>query len=133
MIDWGERYGATFTVRDVTGTTVVTGDQELIKEIFSADPELFANVPETFDVIFGPNSLAFKMGAEHLLMRKLMAPRFIRGCSLNSLTPAGLRARSFPTSRPCLRRPCACAPPAPKTSAACSCPGASAPGSSPLG
>lgn len=74
LSEWGAQYGATFTVRDITGTTLVTAEPELIKEIFSAPPETFVNAPASLDVLFGPRSLIFRHGEAHVQGRKLLSP-----------------------------------------------------------
>ena len=50
---WRARYGDTFTIRDLSGTTVVTCDPALVKQVFCApDSSTFGAVlPPSFDVL----------------------------------------------------------------------------------
>jgi cytochrome P450 len=71
---WRARYGDTFTLRDLSGTTVVTCDPEVIKTLFCArDREAFGAVlPPSFDVLLGRRSLLMLSGAAHQEERRLL-------------------------------------------------------------
>lgn len=80
MRRWHDRYGPTFTLRDLVGTSVVTSDPELIRQVFAMSaPEAFAaGAPESFDVLLGRRSLLMLPGAAHQPRRKLLNPAFCR-------------------------------------------------------
>jgi cytochrome P450 family 110 len=71
---WRARFGDTFTLRDLCGTSVVTCDPALVEELFRVrDGATFAAVvPESFDVLLGRRSLLMLAGAEHQQERKLL-------------------------------------------------------------
>ncbi|MFO7564581.1 MAG: cytochrome P450 [Enhygromyxa sp.] len=75
---WRERFGPTFTVNRLGIPTVITGDPELIAQIYAAkDPDLYAAaVPEPADVLLGAGSLLLRSGEAHKNERKLMMPPF---------------------------------------------------------
>jgi cytochrome P450 len=72
---WAKEYGDPFTIPTVNGTVVITGDPELIKTIFAADPELYG--PWAVDALgptLGQRSVFMLEGAKHTRERKLLAP-----------------------------------------------------------
>ncbi len=71
---WRARYGDTFTLRDWSGTSVITCDPELVKLIFTErDAGVFGAVaPQSFDVLLGQRSLLLLPGLEHHAERKLL-------------------------------------------------------------
>jgi cytochrome P450 len=71
------RYGDPFTLATQSGPLVVTGDPELVKAIFSADPDMF----EPFAVsligpFLGEQSVIMTAGEKHRRDRKLLTPPF---------------------------------------------------------
>lgn len=93
MQRWHERWGPTFTLHDVAGTSVVTSDPELICELFAEGrSEVFAaGAPDTFDVLVGTRSLLHLPGAAHHQRRKLLNPAFSRE-AMGAWTDAVLEA-----------------------------------------
>ena len=74
---WRERYGDPFTVRAITGTIVLAADPLLIKQIFSADPGLFAPFgANAVAPIVGPASILLLQGERHKQERQLVMPPF---------------------------------------------------------
>jgi cytochrome P450 len=73
------RYGDLFTVRFPIGTVAFTADPELIKQVFTGDPEVFhageANATP-LEPLMGRNSVLLLDGPEHMRQRKLMLPSF---------------------------------------------------------
>lgn len=71
---WRARYGDTFTLRDLSGTTVVTCDPELVRALFcTRDNDTFGAVlPPSFDVLLGRRSLLMLSGREHHEERRLL-------------------------------------------------------------
>ncbi|ORB61469.1 cytochrome P450 [Mycolicibacterium tusciae] len=70
------RYGPTFTLNlPIFGPTVVVGDPVLIKELFTAKPDLIARAG-VLGEMFGPGSTFSLAGAEHRERRKLLVPPF---------------------------------------------------------
>ncbi|NVB40505.1 cytochrome P450 [Pseudenhygromyxa sp. WMMC2535] len=77
--EWERDYGQTFTLRDLTGTTVFTSDPEMIKELVRAPLDTFdGGIPQTFDVVLGRRSVILTSGAEHRRLRKALNPHFCR-------------------------------------------------------
>lgn len=71
-----KRYGPTFTLNlPIFGPTVVVGDPALIKELFTAKPDLIARAG-VLGEMFGPGSTFSLAGAEHRERRKLLVPPF---------------------------------------------------------
>jgi cytochrome P450 family 135 len=72
-------YGDMFTVRFPVGTIVFISDPEVIKEIFTGDPDLLhageANATP-LEPLMGKNSVLLLDGPEHMRQRKLMLPSF---------------------------------------------------------
>lgn len=71
---WRARYGDTFTLRDLSGTTVVTCDPALVKALLCSRGagSFGAVVPPSFDVLLGRRSLLMLRGAAHLEERRLL-------------------------------------------------------------
>lgn len=70
-------HGDPFTLPLGDGPKVVTGDPALIREIFSADPDIFdPPAPEMIEPLFGSTSMILSGGAAHRRKRKLMMPPF---------------------------------------------------------
>ncbi|MFO7567203.1 MAG: cytochrome P450 [Enhygromyxa sp.] len=71
---WRARYGDTFSLRDLSGTTVVTCDPELVKALFcsSDDSSFGAVLPESFDALLGRRSLLMLRAAAHQQERRLL-------------------------------------------------------------
>ncbi len=75
------RYGDVFTLRAPggTGTIIVVSDPDLVKGIFTADPDvLLAGVGNAsiLEPMLGRHSLLTLDGAEHLRQRRLLLPAF---------------------------------------------------------
>ena len=73
------RYGDCFTVRFLIGDVVFIADPELIKEVFTGDPDVLhageANATP-LEPLVGQNSVLLLDGPEHMRQRKLMLPSF---------------------------------------------------------
>jgi cytochrome P450 family 135 len=79
LVDCNRRYGDLFTVRlSSQRTVVITSDPELVKEIFTGDPNLLrageGNV--VLRPLLGPRSVLLLDGPEHLRQRRLLLPAF---------------------------------------------------------
>src|SRR4030081_325754 len=73
------RYGELFTLRSHPFDTLVyVCDPEVIREIFTGDPEVFraGEANQFMEPTLGPRSVLLLDGADHLRMRKLMLPPF---------------------------------------------------------
>ena len=76
MAALAKRHGPTFTLNlPIFGETVVVGFPALIKELFTAKPELIARAG-VLGEMFGPGSTFSLEGAEHRERRKLLVPPF---------------------------------------------------------
>src|SRR5438067_4661864 len=74
-----ERYGELFTLRyHPFDTLVYVCAPEVIREIFTGDPEVFraGEANQFMEPTLGPRSVLLLDGADHLRMRKLMLPPF---------------------------------------------------------
>jgi cytochrome P450 len=73
------RYGEMFTVRFPIGTLVFISDPDVIKQIFTGDPDVLhageANAAP-LEPLMGKNSVLLLDGPEHMRQRKLMLPSF---------------------------------------------------------
>src|SRR5262249_38599858 len=72
-----KRFGDLYTVRtSIFGTEVVTSDPEIIKQVFTGDPEVLraGEANEALAMLLGDQSLLVLDGAEHLKERRLMMP-----------------------------------------------------------
>ena len=90
------RYGDLFTLRyHPFDTLVYVCDPEVIREIFTGDPEVFraGEANQFMEPIVGPRSVLLLDGGDHLRMRKLMLPPF-----------HGAASRAIATSSPTSRR-----------------------------
>jgi cytochrome P450 len=74
LTHWRARFGDTFTLRDLSGTTVVTCDPEVVRALFCArDSGTFGAVlPQSFDVLLGRRSLLMLSGAQHTEERRML-------------------------------------------------------------
>src|SRR5690349_8518038 len=73
------RHGDLFTVRTVIfGTQVMTSDPELIKQIFSGDPEVLraGEANSSAKMLTGERSVLTLDGAPHRRARRLLTPPF---------------------------------------------------------
>jgi cytochrome P450 len=72
-----DEYGDTFRVRYPSGPITFTGDPEVLRALYGADPDAF----DVFGIdatapVFGTASVAVTSGAKHRRDRKLLAPAF---------------------------------------------------------
>lgn len=77
-------YGDTFRIVASDGTVTFTGDPDLIRAVYTADPDSFD--PRGVDVtgpIFGATSLPVSTGVRHKRDRKLLSPPFQSGTMRN--------------------------------------------------
>jgi len=75
-----EKYGPTFRVRTTDGPTTITGDPEVIRAIYTADPDSFVQRGvELTSPVFGSTSLPVSSGTRHKRDRKLVSPAFQAG------------------------------------------------------
>jgi cytochrome P450 len=73
------RYGDVYTVKNaVFGTQVILGDPELIRQVFTGDPDVFhaGEANQSLGIVVGDRSLLLLDGAEHIRHRRLMLPPF---------------------------------------------------------
>lgn len=71
------RYGDPFTFPLIDGPKVITGDPDLVRALFTADPDIFTGHPPALaGPLFGARSMLFVEGAHHRRKRKLMMPPF---------------------------------------------------------
>lgn len=77
LLEAAAEYGDTFTINDPKNPGVITGDPAAIKEILTADSEVY-EVPyqEMLAPFFGATSLILTSGPRHKKDRKLLAPPF---------------------------------------------------------
>src|SRR5919201_3886095 len=74
-----ERYGDLFTARFVLGTIVWISDPDVIKQVFTGDPEVLRageGNAAPLEPIMGRNSVLLLDEPEHMRQRKLMLPSF---------------------------------------------------------
>ena len=72
-----QRYGDPCTLWSSLGPLVVTGDPELVRAIFTADPHTFEPWPVSLlGVFFGERSVIMSGGERHRRDRKLLSPPF---------------------------------------------------------
>jgi cytochrome P450 len=74
-----ERYGDFFTVHFVLGTIVWIADPDVIKRVFTGDPDVLRageGNAAPLEVIMGRNSVLLLDEPEHMRQRKLMLPSF---------------------------------------------------------
>jgi hypothetical protein len=74
----GERYGDAFSIElPVLGPSVVVSSPELVKQMFTASPEVLVfGESSPLGAVLGPGSLFSLDGAEHLRERRLLLPPF---------------------------------------------------------
>ncbi len=74
----GARRGDPFRVRlPGVGEIHVTGHPDGARDVFTADPETFATVPQNpIEALLGPGSLILRSGASHTRERRLLLPPF---------------------------------------------------------
>lgn len=71
------RYGPAFTLNlPVFGRTVVLGDPQLAKQLFTADPDDVGNIQPNLSRVLGPGSVFALDGSEHRRRRRLLTPPF---------------------------------------------------------
>lgn len=74
---WRAEYGDPFLLHALNGPIVLTGREDLIREIFGADPDLFDQFAiQTIMPIMGTGSIFSMVGSEHRRERKLVMPMF---------------------------------------------------------
>jgi cytochrome P450 len=72
----GRRYGSQFTINlPIVGRVVVIGDPALVKELFTAHPDVVQRLGNLGEVL-GPGSTFSLSGDAHRARRKLMVPPF---------------------------------------------------------
>lgn len=74
-----KRYGDVLTARNsALGTLVLIGDPELVKQIFTGDPDVFhaGEANRALEVVVGDRSVLLLDGAEHLRHRRVLMPAF---------------------------------------------------------
>lgn len=89
---WRDTYGDPFRIRALNGDLVTTGRPELIREIFTADPDDY--LPFGNDVLtplIGAESLLIRSGPSHRRERRLLGPPFL-GSRVRGLGPMMVRA-----------------------------------------
>jgi cytochrome P450 len=89
---WRDTYGDPFLIRAMNGELLTTGRPELIREIFTADPDDYlAFGHEILTPLVGADSLLIRSGPEHRRDRRLLGPPFL-GSRMRSLGPMMVRA-----------------------------------------
>ena len=77
MHAWRARYGDPFSCSTINGQVVSTAEPELIRELFTAKPELFEPFASAaMTPFFGASSLLLLEGEAHRRERKLLTPPF---------------------------------------------------------
>ncbi|HYI03029.1 cytochrome P450 [Hyalangium sp.] len=72
-----QRYGDPYLAQLPMGTVAVTGDPEGVREIFSADPEIFEPLSRSvLEPLVGLNSMLLISGERHKRERRLLMPPF---------------------------------------------------------
>lgn len=72
-----DKYGDPFFFHSLNGPTVVTGREDLIREIYGANPDNYLPfATETIIPLLGEGSLFAMMGSDHRRERKLLMPMF---------------------------------------------------------
>ncbi len=76
-LKWRDKYGDPFLIRAFNGTAAFTGDPKLIRQIFSANPDIFAPFAASSSAsLVGPRSIFLLTGEAHKRERKLLMPPF---------------------------------------------------------
>ena len=74
---WRDEYGRNFMIRVATGTYMVTGDPDVIRDVFRTEPaQLLPGGTASIGPLAGPRSLFVLDPQEHLRERRLLAPPF---------------------------------------------------------
>ncbi|KAA5545339.1 cytochrome P450 [Roseiconus nitratireducens] len=75
--DWSRRYGDPFLIHALNGPVVITGREDLIAQIFSADPMQYdAFAQQSMVPMLGSGSMLMLSGEAHRRERKLVMPMF---------------------------------------------------------
>lgn len=82
--EYVNQYGNTFRVVAAEGTTTFTADPALIREVYTANPDVFEQRGVDITTpVFGSTSLPVSSGARHKRDRKLLSPPFQSGTMRN--------------------------------------------------
>lgn len=74
---WRHEFGDPFLLHALNGPIVLTGREDLIREIFGTDPEKFEQFAvQTILPVLGSGSILAMMGDQHRRERKLLMPMF---------------------------------------------------------
>lgn len=74
---WRADFGDPFLLHALNGPIVLTGREDLIREIFGSDPDLFDQFAiQTILPVMGSGSLFAMVGGQHRRERKLLMPMF---------------------------------------------------------
>ncbi len=76
MSPYVKQYGDTLLMPGNPGL-VFTGDPEVIRAIYTADPDTFAPMNQDMAVFLGDSSMILASGPEHKRLRKLLMPPFV--------------------------------------------------------
>ncbi|WP_437965405.1 cytochrome P450 [Sorangium sp. So ce260] len=77
---YAAEYGPTFRVKSPNGMLTITGDPEVIRAVYTADPDTFGVWgAELAEPVFGTTSVVVTTGARHRRDRKLLGPPFSAG------------------------------------------------------
>ena len=74
---WRDRFGDPFLLQAFNGPLVITGREDLIREVYGTDPDVFEPFAvQTLVPILGAGSIFALTGSEHRRERKLLMPMF---------------------------------------------------------
>jgi cytochrome P450 len=77
LLEAGRRFGDPFTWPTFLGPIVVTGDPAGIKELLTADPDVYSALgAELLGPVLGANNLILLSGEQHRAMRRFYNPHF---------------------------------------------------------
>ncbi|WP_437597262.1 cytochrome P450 [Sorangium sp. So ce590] len=77
---YAAEHGPTFRVKSPSGMLTITGDPEVIRAVYTADPDTFdVWGAELTEPVFGTTSVVVTTGARHRRDRKLLGPPFSAG------------------------------------------------------
>jgi cytochrome P450 family 110 len=77
LVQWRSQFGDPFLLHALNGPIVLTGREDLIREIFGADPDIFDQFAiQTVLPILGTGSIFAMVGSNHRRERKLLMPMF---------------------------------------------------------
>jgi cytochrome P450 len=105
LLDAGDRYGDPFTWPTFLGRVVVTADPAGIREILTADPDVYGPLgAELLGPVLGANNLILLGGEPHRAMRRFYGPH-LHGGALDSYGAiiariAGEHTARWPRDRP---------------------------------